>query len=50
MVGSGVAAVRLASLDGEEVGNGDSILQPLFLQAIEDAGWATFERWVEVVE
>ena len=50
MVGSGVAVVRLASLDGEEVGNGDSILQPLFLQAIEDAGWTTFERWVEVVE
>jgi hypothetical protein len=50
LVGSGVAAVLLTSLDGERVGNGDSILQPLFLQAIEEAGWVSFERWLEVVE
>jgi len=50
LVGSGVTAVLLTSLDGERVGNGDSILQPLFLQAIEEAGWVSFERWLEVVE
>jgi len=50
LVGSGVAAVLLTSLDGERVGNGDSILQPLFLQAIEEAGWVSFQRWLEVVE
>jgi len=50
LVGSGVTAVLLTSLDGERVGNGDSILQPLFLKAIEEAGWVSFERWLEVVE
>ena len=50
LVGSGVTAVLLTSLDGETVGNGDSILQPLFLKAIEEAGWVSFERWLEVVE
>jgi len=49
LVGSGVVAVRLNSLDGEKIGNGDSILQPLFLQAIDETGWASFEHWIEVV-
>lgn len=49
LVGSGVVTVRLNSLDGEKVGNDDSILQPLFLQAIDEAGWVSFEHWVRVV-
>ena len=49
LVGSGVVEVRLNSLDGEKIGNGDSILQPLFLQAIDETGWASFEQWIEVV-
>ena len=49
LVGSGVVAVRLNILDGENLGNDDSILQPLFLQAIDEAGWVSFEHWVKVV-
>ncbi len=50
MVGSGVVAVRLTSLDGEKVGSGESILQPLFQRAVQETGWTSFEDWIEVVQ
>ena len=49
MVGSGVVAVRLVSLDGEDVGSGVSILQPLFQNAVVQNGWTSFDEWLEVI-
>ena len=50
MVGSGVVAVRLNTLDGEKVGSGEAILQPLFQHAVQETGWTSFEDWIKVVQ
>ena len=50
MVGSGVVAVRLNTLDGEKVGSGEAILQPLFQRAVQETGWTSFEDWIKVVQ
>lgn len=56
LLGSGLAAVRLTDIDGQEIGMDEkgeltkSILLPICQQAIKEQGWTDFSQWIDEVK